>query len=189
MAEDTKPEVGLPRQNRRFGKKLDPDLRRETVQDPVQTKTVKEMLIEYVPEIRVAPGEEVPPGQAEGQRGVVEGCAHHDDPPRDAAGHEEPGHDEVLDDNHVDMETLDDGRLVEDPESEVDSTRPRKTAIIPKYSHDAYDLCSVGTTPSQESEAGGALGEQEHDVQVPTFGGGGGITKSRRTFKLVVKRN
>ena len=151
QAEDPKPAVGSTRQNRRSGKKLDPDLRKETV-----------------PEARVAPSEEVPPGQAKGQREVVEGRAHHDDPPWDAAGHEEPGNDEVSGDNDVDMDAIDDqeppvqvGKVVKDPESEAVKHR------------------------EQEEH-----GKQEIDVQVPVLLGGGGLAKSRSrlTFNSVAKR-
>ena len=46
QAKDPNPVVGSTRQNRKSGKKLDQDLREETV-----------------PEARVAPSEEIPPGQ------------------------------------------------------------------------------------------------------------------------------
>ena len=126
------------------------------------------MLTECVPEACVAPSEEVPLEQVKGQREVVEGRAHYDDPPWDAAGHEEPGHDEV---------SVQVGRVVKEP-GEVVAVHDR---------HDDQPLAEPSQIEVPDDNHVDVVEEQPPPVQVEVEVGNPepevGSTRPRRTVK------
>ena len=128
--------------NRRFIRELNPDLRRNQVSAPVMgkslMKTTKKTVADPVPVVTAAPHKEVPPIQAEEPREVV---GNHDAQPLDTVVYKVP------DDHHVVVvEEQAPPVQVDDPEPEVGSTRPMRTAKPnSKYSPDVYDLSYVGS--------------------------------------------
>ena len=141
--------------NRRFIRELNPDLRRIPVSAPVMKKSLKKTaektVAEPVPDVTAAP-HEVQPVHSEEPEEVVGVHDRRDDQPLD-----ELSQIEVPYDNHVDVVEEQElpvqlEMIVENPEPEVGSTRPRRIAKPnSKYSSDVYDLDYVGSKSRNKS--------------------------------------
>jgi len=141
--------------NRRFIKKLDPELRRMPNPVPVQPKPVKKRVaksVSTVPEVQQEPPvAEVP----EAPLGVENEPALHDEV-REVVD-EQVEQAELVDADNIDVDVPAGQLLPAQPEAElaapvIDQPRPKRSPKPnPKYSSEVYDLSYVGAVPRVRS--------------------------------------
>ena len=141
--------------NRRFIRELNPDLRRIPVSAPVMKKSLKKTaektVAEPVPDVTAAP-HEVQPVHSEEPEEVVGVHDRRDDQPLDELSQIEVPYDNHVDDVEEQEPPVQLEMIVENPEPEVGSTRPRRIAKPnSKYSSDVYDLDYVGSKSRNKS--------------------------------------